>query len=87
MSIIGGLLSMLISSPRTIQPPLKHLNLPKEIYPEIYTIKNFDSLSIGDKLKAWVKRNSKIAQIKKKWFFMQFFGHSKIPMISQIVTF
>ena len=52
LSIIGGILSMLITSPRTIQPPVKHFNLPKEIYPEIYTIKNFDSLTIGDKLKA-----------------------------------
>lgn len=52
LSIIGGILSTLISSPRTVPPPIKHSNLPKEIYPEIYTIKNFDSLSIGDKCKA-----------------------------------
>lgn len=49
MSIIGGCLSTLISSPRTISPPVKHSNLPKEIYPEIYTIKNFDGLTTGDK--------------------------------------
>lgn len=48
MSIIGGFISMLISSPRTISPLIKHSNLPKEIYPEIYTIKNFDSLPTGD---------------------------------------
>lgn len=51
LTIIGGILSTLISSPRTISPPVKHSNLPKEIYPEIYTIKNFDSLSTGDKYK------------------------------------
>lgn len=49
MSIVGGCLSTLISSPRTISPPEKHSNLPKEIYPEIYTIKNFDGLTTGDK--------------------------------------
>lgn len=49
MSIVGGFLSTLISSPRTISPPEKHSNLPKEIYPEIYTIKNFDGLTTGDK--------------------------------------
>lgn len=52
LTIIGGILSTLISSPRTILPPVKHSNLPKEIYPEIYTIKNFDGITIGDKLKA-----------------------------------
>lgn len=53
LSIIGGIISTLISSPRTISPPpVKHSNLPKEIYPEIYTIKNFDSLTTGDKCKA-----------------------------------
>lgn len=50
MSIVGGILSTLISSPRTISP-VKNSNLPKEIYPEIYTIKNFDAISISDKMK------------------------------------
>lgn len=52
LSIIGGVLSTLISSPRTVSKPVKHSNLPKEIYPEIYTIKNFDSLNTNDKCKA-----------------------------------
>lgn len=52
LTIIGGILSTLISSSRTISPPVKHSNLPKEIYPEIYTIKNFDCITTGDKLKA-----------------------------------
>lgn len=65
LSIIGGLLSTLISSPRTIQPIVKHSNLPREIYPEIYTIKNFDSLTIGDKLKAW---NDKVSM----WFSLRY---------------
>lgn len=38
MAVIGGVLSALISSPRTITPT-KHSNLPKELTPDIYTIK------------------------------------------------
>lgn len=60
LTIIGGILSTLISSPRTILPPVKHSNLPKEIYPEIYTIKHFDGITIGDKLKAWTANMSVI---------------------------
>lgn len=52
LSIIGGVLSSLISSPQTISAPVKHSNFPKEIYPEIYTIKNFDSLNTAEKFKA-----------------------------------
>lgn len=44
MSIIGGVLCSLISSPQTLSTTVKHSNLPKEIYPEIYTIKNFDTI-------------------------------------------
>lgn len=43
LSIIGGVLSILISSPRTI-PKIKHSNLPKELTPDIYTIKEFGTL-------------------------------------------
>lgn len=38
LAVIGGVLSTLISSPRTIARP-KHSNLPKELTPDIYTIK------------------------------------------------
>ncbi|XP_031635392.1 solute carrier family 22 member 8-like [Contarinia nasturtii] len=51
LSIFGGILSTLISSPRTLNTPVKHSNFSKEIFPEIYTIKNFDSLSTTDKPK------------------------------------
>lgn len=52
LTLIGGLLSMLISSPRTIPLQTKHLNLPKELPREIYTIKNADDLHSGEKYKA-----------------------------------
>lgn len=42
LAIIGGTLSTLITSPRTI-PFVKHQNLPKELSPDIYTIKNIDN--------------------------------------------
>lgn len=55
LALIGGLLSLLISSPptipRTTTTTTKHLNLPKELPREIYTIKNFDDLSLGEKYK------------------------------------
>lgn len=53
LALIGGLLSLLISSPPTIPRPntTKHLNLPKELPREIYTIKNFDDLPSGEKYK------------------------------------
>lgn len=51
LALIGGLLSLLISSPPTISHPIKHLNLPKELPREIYTIKNFDDLPSGEKYK------------------------------------
>lgn len=38
LAVIGGVLSTLISSPRTVART-KHLNLPKELTPDIYTIK------------------------------------------------
>lgn len=47
LAIIGGILSTLISSPRTIQPPVKHSNLPKELQLGIYTIKDVDSIPAG----------------------------------------
>lgn len=40
LAIVGGILSTLISSPQTI-PKTKHSNLPKELTPDIYTIKEF----------------------------------------------
>lgn len=51
LAIIGGILSTLISSPRTISPPVKHSNLPKEISQGIYTIKNCDELIIEGQFK------------------------------------
>lgn len=51
LSIIGGILSTLISSPRTISPPIKHSNLPKEISQGIYTINNCDELIMEGKFK------------------------------------
>lgn len=50
LAIIGGILSMLISSPRTIQKE-KHSNLPKELTPDIYTIKDLGKLNSAEKIK------------------------------------
>lgn len=51
LSIIGGILSTLISSPQTISPPVKHSNLPKEISQGIHTIKKCDELIIEGQFK------------------------------------
>lgn len=53
LSVIGGILSLMITSPPTIPQKIKHSNLPKELTcQEIYTIKNFDDLISGEKCKA-----------------------------------
>lgn len=51
LTIIGGILCTLISSPRTVSPPVKHSNLPKEISPGIYTINNCDELIVEGRFK------------------------------------
>lgn len=45
LAIVGGLITMLITSPRTI-PKTKQTNLPAELSPDIWTVKSHDDEKI-----------------------------------------